>query len=268
MRVNKVITIMLKEIEEAVKSKYVLFSVIGMPVLLGLVMPLAQLAPFTDPSILESDDPEELAIPWFKLTDNWDQLEPQVQFIIFMIEMSNIIFLLIPMILPTVVASDTFSGEKDRKTAEALVAAPVTDTEIYLGKTLSSLAPSVLMLWIVGIIYIILVNILTKPIIGYNYLPNVTFLGLLIFIAPLSSLAVVNFMIWVSTRTTSTRDAQQLGSIITLPLMGLMVGVIGLQIILTDWVGIILVILVLSLIDFFLIKMGISILDREKWVSN
>ncbi len=264
MRWNKVAIIMKKEIREALQAKYVLFSVIGMPILMGIVIPIAQLAPIVN---IPADDlqDESFDIPGLQFTSNWASLDDTAKFIIFMIEMSNIMFLLIPMILPTVIAADTFSGEKDRKTAEALVAAPVTDTEIYLGKVMSSMVPTVLSTWLVGIFYVFLVNFLTYDALGFAYLPNTTFIGMVVFLGPLMALATVNFMVWVSTRTTSTRDAQQLGSIIVLPLMAIMVSTIGLS----AWLGsytLWLVIIGMVFLNILLIKIGINILDREKWV--
>ena len=264
MRLEKVLIIFFKELHEVTRTKYVLFSIIGIPILMGVVLPLSYLAPIAaDPQGMA--DSENLGIPGLKLTDNWDSLDPVAQFVIVMIEFSNLMFLLLPMILPSVIAADTFSGERERGTAEALVAAPVTDGEIYLGKVGSSFIPTIVSLWGVGIIYIFIVNYFTADILGYNYLPNLTFIGMIVFLGPLLGLATINIMIWVSTKTTSTRDAQQLGSLISFPLMGIIVGTIGLSAIYSSvflWISVVLSII----LNIFLTKLGISILDRERWV--
>lgn len=264
MRWRIIYIIMMKEIREALQAKYVLFSVVFMPILMGIILPYAELAPFVGMSA-EELDVEGINIPGLEFTTDWSNLDDVAKFFIIMIESLNILFLLIPMILPTVIAADTFSGEKERNTAEALVAAPVSDTEIYLGKIASSLAPTLVSTYVVGIIYVLLINYITRDVFTTPYLPNPTFIGLVVFLGPLMALATVNFMIWVSTRTTSTRDASQLGGVIVLPLMGVMVGTIGLSAWLGDYV-VWIVIVAMILVDIILIKIGISILDREKWV--
>lgn len=236
-----------------------------MPLLMGIILPLSYLGPITsDPEgFMESDD---LGLSGIKLTDDWDSLDPINQFIIMMIEFSNLMFLLLPMIMPTVIAADTFSGEKDRGTAEALAAAPVTDAEIYLGKVGSSFMPTIGAMWLVGIGYIFIVNHFTSDILGYNYLPNSTFIGMVVFLGPLLGLATINIMIWVSTKTTSTRDAQQLGSFVSIPLMAIVVGTVGLSAVFSSiilWIAV----GVMIVINIVLAKIGISILDRESWVK-
>ncbi len=84
---------------------------------------------------------------------------------------------------------------------------------------------------------------------------------------PLLGLASTNGMVWVSTKTSSSRDAQQLGSLIILPLMLIMIGMFAGVLMISSiflWVGVV----VLIGIDIFLIKIGINLLDREKWVTG
>ena len=50
-------------------------------------------------------------------------------------------FLIIPLMVSNVIASDSFAGEKERKTIEALLATPLSDSELFLGKILASFIP-------------------------------------------------------------------------------------------------------------------------------
>jgi ABC-2 type transport system permease protein len=66
-------------------------------------------------------------------------------------------FLIIPLMVASVVAADSFAGEKERKTLEALIYTPTTDLELFIGKVLSAMAPGagghpdrVRALWSVG----------------------------------------------------------------------------------------------------------------------
>ena len=51
-------------------------------------------------------------------------------------------FLIIPLMASSVIASDSFAGEKERKTIEALLATPISDSELLFGKMLVSFVPS------------------------------------------------------------------------------------------------------------------------------
>ncbi|MHA2251636.1 MAG: ABC transporter permease subunit [Candidatus Kariarchaeaceae archaeon] len=269
MRFKKVWTIFKKEIDEGVRSKYVLWSLIGMPLIFAIFIPASSVLPLmaTTAEEFESDGDDLGALVNYEFTDDWDELDELQKFFIVMVEFSVLMFLLLPMILPTVIAADSFAGEKDRGTAEGMVAAPLTDGEIYIGKVSGALIPSILSLWIAAIPFVLIVDYASLDILDRLYLPNITFMASIFLLGPLLGFASTNAMIWVSTRTTSSRDAQQLGSLIVLPLFLVMVGTLIVTVFISPillWIGI----LVMLIANFFLAKIGISILDRERWVSG
>ena len=56
-------------------------------------------------------------------------------------------FLIIPLMVSAVIGADSFAGEKERKTLEALLYTPATDTELFLAKVLSALTPAIVVSW-------------------------------------------------------------------------------------------------------------------------
>jgi ABC-2 type transport system permease protein len=50
-------------------------------------------------------------------------------------------FLIIPLMFTTVIASESFAGEYERKTLEALLYTAATDTELFLGKVMAAIVP-------------------------------------------------------------------------------------------------------------------------------
>ena len=52
-------------------------------------------------------------------------------------------FLMIPTMVSMIIASDSFAGEKERKTAETLLVLPISHKELYLGKLLAALIPAI-----------------------------------------------------------------------------------------------------------------------------
>src|SRR3989337_1508330 len=55
------------------------------------------------------------------------------------------LFLVIPVMASSVIASDSFAGEKERKTLEALLATPLSDAELFIGKVLVAFIPAVIL---------------------------------------------------------------------------------------------------------------------------
>ncbi len=166
MRIEKIIIIFRKELDEVVRSKYVLFSIIGLPLLFSIFIPAMSILPLmaTDSEEFESEGDDMGFLVNYSFTSDWDELTELQQFFIVMVEFSIFIFLMLPMILPTVIAADSFSGEKDRGTVEGMVAAPVSDSEIYLGKISGALIPTTFSTWFAAIPFVIMVNIASNDI--------------------------------------------------------------------------------------------------------
>jgi ABC-2 type transport system permease protein len=55
----------------------------------------------------------------------------------FLVYMLAPLFLIIPLMVSSVIAADSFAGEKERKTMEALLYTPTTDRELFVAKLLS-----------------------------------------------------------------------------------------------------------------------------------
>ncbi len=265
IRISKVKYIVWKDIKDMVQSKYVLFSVLLMPIVFGAFLPLSSIFPLLGEDSNDSSGSDELDLG-IKFTDNWDELNEIQKTVIILIELYNLFLILIPIILPTVLASDSFVGEKDRKTVVNILATPLSDEEIYLGKVLSTFLPTVLGLILAFSLYFGMVSYVTQQVLGTLYLLNINFFTQVFILGPLLGLGAINLMIWVSTRTSTTRDAQQLGSFITLVFMPL-IGIFSFALFFNR--ALVFVFLVaIVVVDILLVRFGMSLLNREKWYSS
>lgn len=133
---------------------------------------------------------------------------------------SLIIFIILsPAIIPTVIASYSFVGEKLNKSLEPLLATPTTDLELLAGKSLSIFLPSMLVTWISFIPFVVLVDLITEPVLGYYILPNPTWVIASFALAPLVCLLSISANVLISARVTDVRASQQLGSLVVLPIV-------------------------------------------------
>ncbi len=126
-------------------------------------------------------------------------------------------------LLPTVLASYSLVGEKIEKSLEPLLAAPITDSELLLGKSIAAFIPPVGAIYISSIVFMALSDILTRNTLGYLYFPNWTIGLILLVVVPLSAILSIEWSVIVSSRASDARAAQMQGLFIVLPLAAIYV---------------------------------------------
>jgi ABC-2 type transport system permease protein len=120
-------------------------------------------------------------------------------------------------ITPTYIASYSIIGEKVEKSLEPLLAAPVTDEEILMGKSLAAFIPSVISTWAGGIIFMSLINIFSFKTLTYLYYPNWHIAVILLILVPVACILSIGINVIISSRINDIRSAQQLGILVFIP---------------------------------------------------
>ena len=138
-----------------------------------------------------------------------------LQFIDFLL----IFFIMIPVILPTVMASYSFVGEKLNKSLEPLLTTPTTDSELLLGKATSIFLPCMAATWVAFVPFTMVVDYLTAGTLGYAPLPNVVWIIGVFILAPLFCIMSIALNVVVSSRVSDVRAPQQIGSLVVLPVV-------------------------------------------------
>ena len=204
---RKAIAVMKKDLKEISRNFQVFGVMIILPIIFGLVYPLILF--FIAPAIL-AEEPAALD---------------------FLVNMFNGMFLLMGVTIPVVVASDSFAGEKERKTIEALLAAPISDSELFLGKVLVSFIPTVVLTYLSAALYCIIINLGF----GMFILPNWEFTVMLLMI-PLFVLLGIELAVFISVRVKGFREAQQIAGVIIIPVLAIVVlSVFNISIFIFPW---------------------------------
>lgn len=176
-------------------------------------------------------------------------------------------FLIIPTMVATVLAANSFAGEKERHTLEGVLYTPVSDTELVLGKILGAVLPAVVVSWVCFVVYAVLVNILGNPLIGHLYFPTLNWWVLMLLVVPAVAVFVTACVVWVSARVSSYQSANSIAGFALMPLILLVVGqatgVMLLGPLLFAVLGLVLVIL-----DTLMMRWIISTFDRERVVAS
>jgi ABC-2 type transport system permease protein len=137
------------------------------------------------------------------------------------------LYLMVPLITATVIAADSFAGERERKTLEALLHTPASDRELVVAKFLAALIPAVTVAWAGFAIYAIVANLLAWPAMGRVFFPSATWLLLAFWVAPAVSALGLSVMVVVSSRVRTLQAAHQIGSLVMLPILALLVAQTG-----------------------------------------
>ena len=176
-------------------------------------------------------------------------------------------FLLIPAMASSVIASDSFAGEKERKTIESLLATPLTDGELMVGKMLVAFVPSMIVTMLSFVVYTVLVDVLGFSLFGRFVLPTINWLLVILLLAPAISVTGIAVTVIVSARVKGFREAQQLSVLIIVPIMGLVVGqVLGILLLVPAVIVILFAIFVI--VDIIILKIGLGMFEREEILSR
>lgn len=200
MRLWKSWIVTKKDLSVIRRNKYVFYSLIAMPLVLGVVLPTVFI---------------------FAMGAGADQLthEELLQTAYQIANLGTMYFVLIPAILPSIIASYSIVGEKIEKSLEPLLATPTTDGELLLGKSLAAFVPCMAVTYLAAAIFVPIIDVWSYGTLGILLLPNLYWALMLFVITPLACIMSVEANIIVSSKVSDIRAAQQLGGIVVLPLI-------------------------------------------------
>ncbi len=179
--------LVLKEWEELRKIKMVLYGALFLPLLMG------GLAGF---------------MVW-----QGQGLPPEAQAALF--NTALMYFLILPVMIPVTLAVYSIVGEKEQGTLEPLLATPLTDWELFLGKALVAVLPAVLLTWGVFGLFLAAAHLMLGGIPAGVL--SVPWLLSIFLLSPLLALFGVLVSMLVSSRTSDPRAAYQFSGLAVVP---------------------------------------------------
>lgn len=230
MNWRSVRAIAVKDLKEVRQIRAAWLPAIIIPVIFALVMPLAFI--IVPRFIAVEDAAKELG----DIQDLVQRLPPSAAAIFagtsleqgFVIYMTGFLlaplFLVMPLMFSAIIGSDSFVGERERKTMEALLYTPASDGTLFMGKIIASVLPAILISWLAYAVYIAVVNIASWPLFGRIWFPLAAWWPLMLWLTPAISLLGMSATVLISSRTKTFMEAYQLsGSLVILVLL-LLVG--------------------------------------------
>ena len=148
----------------------------------------------------------------------------QQTIVFFLVYMLAPMFLIIPLMVASVIAADSFAGERERRTLEALLYSPTTDRELFVGKLLSAWLPANAVALVGFIFYTIMANAAAWKIMEGLFFPNLMWIVLILWVVPAAAGLGLSSMVLVSVKAQGFQDAYQTGGMVVLPILLLVFG--------------------------------------------
>jgi ABC-type Na+ efflux pump permease subunit len=169
--------------------------------------------------------------------------------------------------IPLGIASYSIVGEKIEKSLEPLLATPLTDGEILLGKAIAALLPTLAAMYAGASVFMVGVDAVTFGKLGYNYFPNWTFAVLLLILVPIAVVMSVLYSVIISSRVNDVRSANGSGIFIFLPFLAIYLAS-EIRIISLDMNGILIIAGILFAIDIALYFVSTAAFQREEILTK
>lgn len=174
-----------------------------------------------------------------------------------------------PVSLSLVIALETFVGEKERRSLEPLLSTPLTNWELYVGKTLAAMIPPLLASLGGMAIYLLFV-------VGGSaeWRPQVMLVFQIAILTLVQTLVMVAGAVVVSSQTTSVRAANLLASFILVPMALVLQVEAALIFVAPDFnsptgLGFLwMMIIGMFVVAVLLLRMGAAIFNREELLGR
>jgi ABC-2 type transport system permease protein len=254
---NKIITIVQKEWAEVFKNRMVLFSVVFLPLLLTAI-PLVML--FTmrgESATMQSADMPEQVNAFCP-----PELEGGECFQVYMVSQFMLMFMILPLAIPSSISAYSIVGEKTSRTLEPLLATPITTLELLAAKGIAALLPAMLATYAAFGIFALGARLMVSNSDMYAAILDLRWLVAVFLVGPLLALVSINFSVIISSRVNDPRVAEQLTALLIVPLLAVFFGQMAGLFVLNRELILIGAVFVL-LIDVILIFLSIQIFERE-----
>jgi ABC-2 type transport system permease protein len=231
MNLKKIFAIVRKDLLEVRQNKAAWMPMLILPLLLMVVLPLAMIL-----------IPPSVGLTMDQLTSEFDlglfldRMPPSVSttlqgydplqtiLVIVLGYFFAPMFLILPLMFSTIIAAESFAGERERKTMEALLYTSASDRELFLGKVLAALVPALAISWLSFLVYTLVLNLAGFGSFHRIWFPLPSWWPLIFWITPALAVLGISTTVLISARTQTFMGAYQASGSLVILVLGLMAG--------------------------------------------
>jgi ABC-2 type transport system permease protein len=255
MRAAIVWTILRREWMETLRNRLLLSTILVPPVLLT-VAPIILAGAVGDRAL-----PADLARQILSQKPEWASFSPSELAGAFAVQQFLVFFLLMPAYIPLSIATFSIIGEKQARSLEPVLAAPIRTVELLAGKAIAALVPGVLAGWVTYVAFVLLASVVYGRAL-FGVVTDASWLAGVFLLGPAVGLSSVVAGVIVSARVNDPRVAQQIGGVVIVPVVGLVL-VQATGTLLVGPVGYLLMTLAVLAVSLVGLRLGVRLFDRE-----
>jgi ABC-type Na+ efflux pump permease subunit len=233
---RRVGAVMRKELRDFRRNRFIIVTMAFLP-LVFIIIPTADLFRAAAPAVLRAQ-----------------------------VGVSLLLLLVAPVIMPATVAAYAVVGEREQGTLEPVLTTPVRREELLVGKAAAMLLPAVGIGYVLFTIVVVAVRIWAKQTVVDAVWQAPNFLAQALFV-PLLAAWAIWVGIAISARSSDVRVAQQLGTLASLPPLGV-VAFMTFQIIQPSITLAVVLAAILAVADVIGWRFVATIFDRERLITG
>ncbi|MGC8691655.1 MAG: ABC transporter permease [Thermoplasmata archaeon] len=257
MNTKNIKIIFSKDMEELLSLNIVKFSIIFFPILFLFILSSVLVISFYQIGHMSS-------IPLSTFPAGTGDIH-NIQIFYYLALNYLILLSVVPLGLSTTIASYSIVGEKQQRTIEPLLATPLDDRDLFFGKLLAPLIPTLIASYISIFIYTLIADYLSSSL-GKIIFPDTQWIIIVFIFIPSSTALEILFTLLFSSRVTDPRSAQQISGMIILPIIIVFI----LSLFYYSYEPILLLILTFSVIlaDVIIFRIAVRLFDRERIITR
>jgi ABC-2 type transport system permease protein len=274
MNWRKIWAVAMKDLAEVRQNKAAWMPMVIVPVIFVVIMPLALIliptAMNVPVSSLSSDPDMDRFLTNLpaEMSRNLQGLNEMQSMLMMMLGYFFApMFLILPLIFSTTIAAESFAGEKERKTMEALLYTAATDLELFAGKVLAGTLPAVVVSWVSFVVYTVVLNTAGFSIFEKIWFPLPTWYPLIFWLTPALAFFGIIITVLISTRVQTFMGAYQTSASTVLLVLALLVGQATGVLYLSVGMGM-LIGLFLWLLDGILLYFALKVFNRSSLLAK
>jgi ABC-2 type transport system permease protein len=263
---NKIKTIIRKEWAEVFKNRMVIFTVAFLPLLLT-ALPLGIIFSTRDASNAAGSAGTSGLSSATTQGMCPEGLSGAECFQVFMISEFMMMFMIIPVAIPVMIAAYSIVGEKTTRSLEPLLATPITTMELLVAKCLAAVIPAVLATYAAFGIFALGSWLIVANKMLLSALLDARWLIAIFIVGPLLAIMAVTFSLMISSRVNDPRVAEQVSMVIIVPVLagffGQVAGLFVLNKTVISWVAV-----VMLGLDALLVYLATRAFQRESILTR
>jgi ABC-2 type transport system permease protein len=255
MRRRIVVTVLRREFAETIRNRLLLATIL-LPPLLLTVAPL-----LLGGAIGARTLPPDLARAVLIQRPEWAAFSASELAGAFAVQQFLAFFLLMPAYIPLAIATYSIIGEKQARSLEPVLAAPIRTSELLAGKALAALLPGVAAGWLTYVVFITLASVVYGPHL-FLVVSDPSWLAGVFVLGPAVGLISVVAGVIVSARVNDPRVAQQIGGVVIVPIIGVTL-LQATGTLLVGASGYLLLAAIVTVVGLAGLRLGVRLFERE-----